>query len=210
VRRPAVRQWPFSDGDISFERGLLLRVRGGSASWVFRYTAASGKRREMGLGVVSLAAEELFDSQLAAARELTAKARAVLSAGGDPIDSRAAEKQSARVVRLHAKALTVKRALRLWYDVNEKRWSKRYASQVAFRIENDPPSWLLSIPLDELRFSDVVKALGEMTVSQDRIDSMRQRLDWMMEMNMAHGRLTANPAGVRRIVRGRFKSMETA
>jgi len=30
---------------------LLLRVRGQSASWLFRYAAASGRRREMGMGI---------------------------------------------------------------------------------------------------------------------------------------------------------------
>jgi hypothetical protein len=39
------------DGDHTDSGGLLLRVRGESASWVFRFTAPSGRRREMGLGV---------------------------------------------------------------------------------------------------------------------------------------------------------------
>jgi hypothetical protein len=39
------------DGDHSDGGGLVLRIRGTGASWVFRYTAATGKRREMGLGV---------------------------------------------------------------------------------------------------------------------------------------------------------------
>ena len=39
-----------SDGDHSDGGGLMLRVRDASASWVFRYTAGSGRRREMGLG----------------------------------------------------------------------------------------------------------------------------------------------------------------
>ena len=39
------------DGDLSDGGRLILRVRGDSASWVDRYTAATGKRREMGLGV---------------------------------------------------------------------------------------------------------------------------------------------------------------
>lgn len=40
------------DGDHSDGGGLLLRARGESCSWVFRYTAPSCRRREMGLGVV--------------------------------------------------------------------------------------------------------------------------------------------------------------
>jgi hypothetical protein len=36
------------DGDHTDGGGLLLRVRGVSASWVLRYTATTGRRREMG------------------------------------------------------------------------------------------------------------------------------------------------------------------
>jgi hypothetical protein len=36
------------DGELFDGGGLLLRVNEGRAKWVFRYTAPSGKRREMG------------------------------------------------------------------------------------------------------------------------------------------------------------------
>ena len=45
-----------TEGDLSAGGGLILRIRGHSASWVLRYTAATGKRREMGLGSHGLAA----------------------------------------------------------------------------------------------------------------------------------------------------------
>ncbi|MES2960367.1 MAG: Arm DNA-binding domain-containing protein [Pseudomonadota bacterium] len=38
------------DGDHSDGGGLLLRVRGESASWVFRFRSQTGRRREMGMG----------------------------------------------------------------------------------------------------------------------------------------------------------------
>ena len=38
------------DKELSDGGGLLLRCTGPSAAWVFRYTSATGKRREMGLG----------------------------------------------------------------------------------------------------------------------------------------------------------------
>jgi len=38
------------DGDHSDGGGLMLRVRGDSAIWVLRYSALTGRRREMGLG----------------------------------------------------------------------------------------------------------------------------------------------------------------
>lgn len=39
------------EGDHSDGGGLILRVRGTSASWVLRYTSPTGRRREMGLGI---------------------------------------------------------------------------------------------------------------------------------------------------------------
>ena len=39
------------DGIVTDGGGLILRIAGGRASWVFRYTSATGKRREMGFGV---------------------------------------------------------------------------------------------------------------------------------------------------------------
>ena len=38
------------DGDHSDGDGLMLRVKAGRASWVFRFTSPSGRRREQGLG----------------------------------------------------------------------------------------------------------------------------------------------------------------
>ena len=40
------------EGDHSDGGGLILRVRGTSASWVLRYASPTGRRREMGLVVV--------------------------------------------------------------------------------------------------------------------------------------------------------------
>ena len=42
------------EGDTSDGGGLILRIRGQSACWVLRFTAATGRRREMGLGVARL------------------------------------------------------------------------------------------------------------------------------------------------------------
>jgi len=38
------------DKELSDGGGLLLRCSGARAAWIFRYTSATGKRREMGLG----------------------------------------------------------------------------------------------------------------------------------------------------------------
>jgi len=49
------------EGEFSDGSGLLLRVRGDRAQWV-RFTAASGKRREMGLGQITLIGSALLSS----------------------------------------------------------------------------------------------------------------------------------------------------
>ena len=62
------------EGDLSDGGGLILRLRGESASWVFRYTAATGKRREMGLGVARLGSNAQAGDSVTIARTLTVSA----------------------------------------------------------------------------------------------------------------------------------------
>src|SRR5450755_4531921 len=76
------------DGDHRDGGGLLLRVRSDSASWVYRFTALSGKRREMGLGVARRGSAALAGDSVAGARELAHDARELLKRGTDPIDDR--------------------------------------------------------------------------------------------------------------------------
>lgn len=67
------------DGEHSDGGGLTLRCNGDNAAWVFRYTAASGKRREMGLGSCQRNNAQAAGASITQARELAAKARAMLS-----------------------------------------------------------------------------------------------------------------------------------
>ncbi|MEO8154023.1 MAG: Arm DNA-binding domain-containing protein [Rhizobacter sp.] len=57
------------DGDHADGGGLLLRVRAQSASWVLRYTALTGRRREMGLGIARKATTSQAGEALMAARK---------------------------------------------------------------------------------------------------------------------------------------------
>ena len=83
------------DGDHTDGGGLLLRVRGESASWVFRYTAASGRRREMGLGVARRGSTAQAGDALTLARGLAHKAREQLALNIDPIDARDGQRATA-------------------------------------------------------------------------------------------------------------------
>jgi hypothetical protein len=68
--------------------GLHLWVKGpGKAQWVLRYRALDGKRRDMGLGGLSLVS-------LAEARDKALSYRKLAREGGDPL----AERRKARAV----------------------------------------------------------------------------------------------------------------
>jgi hypothetical protein len=76
--------------ELSDGGGLLLRCSGERATWVFRYTSATSKRREMGLGACVRHNARAAGESLALARDLAAKARALLAGDPplDPIDER--------------------------------------------------------------------------------------------------------------------------
>jgi hypothetical protein len=78
------------DRELSDGGGLLLRCVGPRAAWVFRYTSATGKRREMGLGACVRQNARAAGESLALARDLAAKQRALLASDPpfDPIDER--------------------------------------------------------------------------------------------------------------------------
>jgi hypothetical protein len=84
------------EGDHPDGGGLLLRVRGDSATWVLRYTAPSGKRREMGLGPVERSNPAVCGRSLTGAREQAYAARSLLQQGADPIDERETRKRAQR------------------------------------------------------------------------------------------------------------------
>ena len=73
------------DKELSDGGGLLLRCSGERAAWVFRYTSATGKRREMGLGACVRHNAKAAGESLALARDLAAKQRALLAAD-PPLD----------------------------------------------------------------------------------------------------------------------------
>jgi len=56
-------------GDLYDGAGLILRVKAKSASWIFRFTAPSGRRRELGLGSADRASLEAAGTSLKRARK---------------------------------------------------------------------------------------------------------------------------------------------
>lgn len=93
------------EGDHTDGGGLLLRVRAQSASWVLRFTATTGRRREMGLGVARRGSAAQTGNSLSGARELAHEARELLKRGLDPIDERD-RRRNADKAAWHAKKAT--------------------------------------------------------------------------------------------------------
>jgi hypothetical protein len=89
------------EGDYSDGGGLILRVRGTAASWVFRFTNPARKRREMGLGVAHRNSIQAAGESIKSARKRAQDARKRLDEGFDPIEVRDRESDLAA----HVKAL---------------------------------------------------------------------------------------------------------
>ena len=92
------------EGDLVDGGGLVLRVSGERASWVLRYTAPTGKRREMGLGVAYRGSLVQAGDTLAKARDAAAKARDLLRDGIDPLVDRDKKREAERQAEAARKA----------------------------------------------------------------------------------------------------------
>jgi len=154
--------------------------------------------------------DEQFAAELARHRSDVHKFHMEIRQGRCPLAEKQAADASRKVESIRSRGLTVRRMLRKWCDANESRWSTKYASSVARMIENDPPGWLLDIPAIDLTAEHVIDALREMerNIPARRIDLARQRLSWALEWMIDGGHLSANAAGVLRIVRGRFAEVD--
>ncbi|WP_052736324.1 tyrosine-type recombinase/integrase [Aquincola tertiaricarbonis] len=209
------------DGDHSDGGNLMLRARGGSATWVFRYTAATGKRREMGLGPVHRSNPAQTGLSLTCARELAAEARTLLQRGVDPID----ERDQRRVVQREAveqvkaaktqQAMTLARAARDYHQrVIEPSRTPKHAAQWISSLENHMPAALWHAPVSTITAPALLTALTaiqpherarNLTADarlQETVQRIRQRLDAVFEDASFHGWCSTNPAAaVRRKVR---------
>ena len=141
------------DGDHSDGGGFLLRVRGTAVSWVFRYTAIDGRRREMALGVARRGNPVQIDDSLTGARSAAHKARELFRQGVDPIDDRAnardSAKQAADAAKTRAKVetLTLARAARGYHERGiESSRTPKHAAQWIASLEHHVPRAALGLP----------------------------------------------------------------
>lgn len=223
-----------ADGDHADGGGLLLRVRGGSASWVLRYTAASGKRREMGLGPADRSSLSAAGKALILGRDLAHAARECLRRGVDPIDERGAARTAARdasdAERAKGKrqAMTLARAARDYHSrVIEPTRTSKHSAQWISSLENHVSAAVWHAPIADVTAPQLLAALLTIKPHErarnlkgntvpETLRRIRQRLDVIFEDAIFHGLATQNPAAaIRRklretgpkAVKGQFAAM---
>jgi len=208
------------DGDHTDGGGLLLRVRGESASWVLRFTSPGGRRREMGLGVARRSNSAQTGDSLTTARKLAHEARDLLQRGGDPIeerDDRRGEVRQAEAMKKAEKSRerqTLARVAREYHErVIEPTRTTKHAAQWIASLENHMPAALWHAPIDSIAPPALLAALANVKPHKDArnltgdkvpetLSRIRQRLDAVFEDAIFHKRCTSNPAAaIRRKMR---------
>jgi integrase len=209
-----------AEGDHSDGGGLLLRVRGESASWVLRYTAPTGRRREMGLGVAHRGSAKLAGEAITGARDAAHRAREQLRKGVDPIDAREAgrdasrQADAARKVEKAQERQTLARVARAYHErVIEPRMTSKHAAQWISSLENHIPPAIWHAPITSIEAPALLAALAQVTPHErarnltgerlpETLRRIRQRLDSIFEDAIFHGVCSANPAAaIRRKMR---------
>lgn len=174
--------------------GLYLRVAPStvkdappSASWVFRFMI-DGQARTMGLGPYP-------DISLSKARDRAADARRQKLDGLDPIATREAEREAARIER--AKAMTFRQCAERYIARNEATWKNpkhRYQwtatlEQFAYPIFGDVPVAAVDTPM-------VLKTIEPLWLTKTETASrLRGRIERVLDWSRIHGYRTGeNPA----------------
>lgn len=212
------RQVMAADSDLHDGGGLWLRIGGNRAAWVLRYTAPSGRRREMGLGPCVLDSLALVGQSLRLAREQARRADELLRQGLDPLDERERIRREAAAADAEAKAveqaqqrrasLTLARCARSYHErVIEPSRSIKHATQWIASLENHVPRALWHAPIDSLTAPELLRGLLAVKPHErarnlksdtlpETVRRIRQRLDAIFEDAIFHGHCSTNPAAV--------------
>lgn len=236
LHRLTPRQVLAAQTDADDGGGLHLRVRAdGRAAWVFRYTAPSGRRREMGLGVCHRGSLPIVGTSLTAARRDAHDARESLRVGTDPLEARAGQREAAKLAEEARKAdtererWTLARCARDYHErIIEPSRTAKHAAQWISSLENHIPGNLWRAPIDTIDAPTLLSALLGVKPHErarrhkgdsvpETLRRIRQRLDAIFEDAIFHGRCQSNPAaavrrkmreaGPKRAARGSFAAM---
>ncbi len=206
-----------AEGDHADGGGLLLRIRGDSVAWVFRYTAPSSKRREMGLGVCFRGSTAQAGDSITAARRKAAECRDQLAVGHDPMQVRderraaAAEAEASRKAEKARVHWTLARCARNYHErVIEPTKTAKHGAQWISSLENHIPAEVWHRPISEIEPPELLEALQSIKPLEsarrtslsgrplETVQRIRQRLDAVFEDAIFHKRCTVNPAAALR------------
>jgi hypothetical protein len=191
-----------ADGDHSDGNRLFLRVRGKSASWIYRYTSpATGKRREIGLGAARRDDKDRAQAAARTARERALEFELKLMRATDPMVEIDARKQAEREKAAAEKAQRAKehrslgRAIRDYHENEVEKAGKftdKYIAQWIAAFENHLKPYkggaLWNKPIadvDAIELLDFLKDLQRKLPHTAR--KVRQRMDAVFEHGLLHG-----------------------
>lgn len=173
--------------------GLYLSVtprKDGSVtrSWVVRYTAPDGRRREMGLGGYP-------EVSLAAARRLAAVKRDEVRAGGDPVAAKVLARREA--AQAAAKATTFRECCETFTAAHEACWrNAKHAKQWSATLKTYAYPVFGDWPVSTIDTSAVVKALDAIWLEKpETARRVRGRIERVLDWAKVRGhREGENPA----------------
>lgn len=180
----------YSDGG-----GLILYVkRSGTATWVFRYSAA-GKRRDMGLGN----ARGTGAMSLADARTAADNLRRLVNEGIDPLAKRKADAAAAeaRAQASAARARTFTEVVALYLAAHEAGWRNgKHRAQWAMTLREYAGPHMGAMPVADICTEHVTAALQPIWAEKPETASrLRGRIEAVLDFAAVRGwRVGANPA----------------
>lgn len=168
--------------------GLWLQVTGkGGKSWIFRFTL-DGKSREMGLGSANT-------FSLSEAREKALLCRKLCAEGIDPIETRNARLDAARVEA--AKAMTFRQCATAYIDAHKASWrNAKHAAQWPVSLETYAYSAFGDLPVQVVDTGLVMRAVEPIwSTKPETANRVRGRIESILDWATTRGfRRGENPA----------------
>jgi len=201
-------------GDHSDGGGLTLLIAGVRECWVFRYTAPSGKRREMGFGACDRSSLRTAGDSLTQARRAAADARAMLAEfpPRDPLDERGKGKAAAREAEELRKrektssTATLARVARAYHErVIEPRRARKYAADWISSLERHIPAKVWHKPIAAVTRAELLDLLSDLQAKMaDTAHRVRRRLEEVLDDAIERDLIEVNPVTM---LRGKLRRM---
>ncbi|MDI1309395.1 MAG: tyrosine-type recombinase/integrase [Methylotenera sp.] len=170
---------------------LYLLARGASRTWVFRYTAPDGTRKNMGLG-------SLNSLSLANARQIAADFRAQVKHPSDPVDPMLARQESRDEIRTaKAKRTTFEQAAIQYIVSMSPEWKNaKHISQWSNTLRDYAYPHFGNLPIDKIDTPLVMKALTPIWLTKTETASrLRGRIESVLDWaTTSQYRTGENPA----------------